>query len=73
MPDVPARWLDGRSAAAYLSIGYRTLLAWSADGTLGRGVVARIARRDSKGVGRHRVTLRFDREALDRFMMARAR
>ncbi len=71
--DAGRRWLDGRSAAAYIAISYRTLLEWAADGTLGRGVVARIERRNSKGVGRHRVTLRFDRQGLDRFMESRAR
>lgn len=73
MAEVPARWLDPRSACAYISVSYRQLLSWAQDGTLGRGVVSRIVRRDSKGVGRHRVTLRFDREGLDRFMASRAR
>ena len=65
------RWLSCRSAAAYLDVSYRTILAWAQDGTL-RGV-ARIARRNSKGVGRHRVTIRVDRLALDRFLEGRAR
>lgn len=71
MSEVPIRWLDPRSAAAYISVSYRTFLAWAADGTI-KGVV-RIARRNSKGVGRHRVTIRCDVQALDRFMEGKAR
>ena len=71
MPEVPARWLSPRSACAYLDVSLRTFYAWAADGTI-KGI-ARIARRNSKGVGRHRVTIRCDKFALDKFLEGRAR
>ncbi len=66
MPDVEARWLSVRSAAAYLDCSPRTLYAWALDGTLPG--VARIRRRKPAGRGRHVCTVRIDRLALDAFL-----
>lgn len=64
------RWLDIKTTATYLSVTPATIYSWAADGTL-KGVV-RIARRHPAGRGRHRVTIRIDRQELDRFLEARA-
>jgi excisionase family DNA binding protein len=71
VPEVPARFLSPRHAAAYLDVSLRTLYAWAADGTI-KGVV-RINRRNARGIGRHVCTLRIDRLVLDRFLEGRAR
>jgi hypothetical protein len=73
MAEIPVRWLSVRTASQYASISPRTLRSWAEDGTLPRGVVVRISRRDAKGRGRHVCTVRIDRLALDRFLESRAR
>lgn len=71
--NIAPRWLSIRAAAQYCSMSSRTLYSWALDGTLGRGVVSRITRRNAKGRGRHVCTIRIDRIALDRFLESRAR
>jgi excisionase family DNA binding protein len=65
------RWLTVKAAADYLSVRPATIYEWAGDGTL-PGVV-RIARRHPGGQGRHRVTIRIDKMALDEFLKRRAR
>lgn len=73
MGNVQTRWITAKAAAAYVSVSPRTFRSWCADGIFGRGVVVRINRRNSKGVGRHVCTIRIDRLSLDRWLESRAR
>jgi hypothetical protein len=73
MGDVQARWISIRDAAAHVSVSPKTFRSWCADGIFGRGVVARIHRRNPKGRGRHVCTVRIDKSQLDRWLSARAR
>ena len=66
-----ARWLSPRSAATYLDVKVATIYAWASDGTI-PGVI-RIARRNPKGKGRHRCTVRIDRSTLEEFLKRRSR
>jgi len=69
--DVPVcRWYSPKRAATYLDVKVATVYAWAADGTLS-GVV-RIARRNPKGRGRHRVTIRIDKVQLDKWLEKKA-
>jgi excisionase family DNA binding protein len=72
MMDVPVRWLSAKNAATYLEITVATLYSWASDGTI---PAVRITRRhpNGNGLGRHRLTLRFDRLAIDAFMERRSR
>ena len=65
------RWMSARRAASYLDITVPTLYQWGLDGTL-PGIV-RITRRTPKGTGRHRVSIRVDRLAVDRWLESRVR
>ena len=67
------RWLSAKNAAIYLDITIATLYDWASDRTI-PGVV-RIARKKPRGdgKGRHRVTLRCDKFALDKWLEGRAR
>jgi excisionase family DNA binding protein len=62
------RWLSPRTAAVYLDCKVRTVYAWASDGTI---PAVRITRRNPKGKGRHRVTIRLDKLALDAFLQRR--
>jgi excisionase family DNA binding protein len=69
--EVGRRWLSPKHAAEYLDLkAVGTIYSWVADGIL---PAVRIFHRNPKGVGRHRVTIRIDRLALDRWLEGRAR
>jgi len=72
MADVPARrWISPRSVAVYLDLkSVRTVYEWISAGVI---PAVRICRRDPRGRGRHRVTIRVDKIALDKFLEGRAR
>jgi len=67
---IEARFLSVRTAAIYMDCKPATVRAWVSAGI---GAAVRIARRNPKGVGRHRVTLRIDRLRLDRLLESRTR